>query len=487
MGAGVKRALAELAAELEADEGNKKAGKGKQVSGESAGRAEHLTDLGNARRLVQQHGDDLRYNFASDKWFVWDGTRWSEDVSGEVMRRAKRTARSILNEAAAVTDDDDSHRALLSWHRQSEMHSKLKAMLGQAQSEEGIPVDVNAFDADPLLLNCLNGTLDLRTGELREHRREDMLTKTAPVNYRAGASAPLWEAFLDRVFDGSLSLIEFIQRAAGYSLTGDTGEQCIFIPHGAGANGKSTYLEVMRYFLGGYAQQTPPETLLTRRSTGVPNDIARLRGARLVTAVESGDGQRLAENLVKQLTGGDTVTARFLFKEFFEYRPVFKLWLATNHKPQVRGTEDAIWRRIRLVPFEVVIPPAERDPQLKTKLLGEAEGILAWAVQGCLKWRRNGLGMPEEVRAASSAYRAEMDVLAGFISDECVVDERLTAKAGELYRAYRLWCEANGEPPATQTSFGLKLAQRGYRAGRNAKGRHWIGLGLLERRECDAH
>jgi putative DNA primase/helicase len=473
----VKKALAELTAELEADEGAKKAAESEQVASELEDCAKHLTDLGTARRLVQQHGADLRYNFPSSKWFIWNGARWREDASGEAMRRAKLTARSILEEAAD-TEDDDRRKALLRWHRQSEMNAKLNAMLSQAQSEPGIPEDIGSFDADPFLLNCANGTLDLRTAELREHQREDMLTKMVPVNYDVEAKAPMWGAFLDRIFKGNSSLIGFVQRAAGYSLTGDTGEQCMFLPHGLGANGKSTFLELLRFIMGDYAQQTPTETLLARKYAGVPNDIARLCGARLVTAIESGEGRRLAENLVKQLTGGDTVAARFLFKEFFEYRPVFKLWLAANHKPQVRGTDEGIWRRIHLVPFTVEIPKGERDKQLVAKLRNESEGILVWAVKGCLAWQKEGLGVPDQVRAATNTYRAEMDVLAGFLADECVVGTELSAKAGDLYKAYKLWCEVNGESPATQTAFGLKLAERGFTGGRNATGRYWSGLGL---------
>jgi putative DNA primase/helicase len=307
-----------------------------------------------------------------------------------------------------------------------------------------------------------------------------MITKLAPVEYDPDAEAPLWTAFLDKVLDRSESLIRCVQRITGYSLTGNTSEQCFFILYGTGANGKTTLVETLRAMLGEYAMQTRVETLMVKRNATIPEDIARLKGARLVTASEAEEGHRLAESLVKQLTGGDRLTARFLYSRSFEYAPEFALWLETNHKPTIYGTDRAIWRRIRLVPFTVAIPEDEQDRELGRKLKAELPGILTWAVQGCLEWQREGLGVPEEVRAATQSYRAEMDKLGRFFDDCCVIDKLAEVGASDLYRAYDDWCTANGEKSVSGTRFGRQMAERGFEKGRGKQGRTvYYGVGLL--------
>jgi len=261
--------------------------------------------------------------------------------------------------------------------------------------------------------------------------------------------------------DGNKELIGFLQRAVGYSLTGDTSEQVLFILYGTGNNGKTTFLTTIGSLLGDYALQTPTETLLIKRNTTIPNDIARLKGARLVTAIEAEEGRRLAEALVKQMTGGDRLAARFLHAEWFEFTPAHKIFLGTNHKPVIRGTDLAIWRRIRLVPFSVVIPEEKRDKHFAQKLLPELPGILNWALQGCLTWQREGLKTPREVQEATSAYKAEMDQLAGFLDDCCITRKGQRVRGNELYKAYREWCERNTERAISGTRFGRRLVERG--------------------------
>jgi putative DNA primase/helicase len=356
-------------------------------------------------------------------------------------------------------------------------------MIDDARALPPIPILPDALDADPWLLNVANGTIDLRTGELRAHRREDLLTRLAPVEYDPDAQAPCWAAFLERIFAGDGELIGFLRRAVGYSLTGQTGEQVFFILHGTGANGKSTLLEALGAMLGDYGAKTPTETLLIKRSAGISNDVARLRGARLVTAVEAEDGQRLAESLVKQLTGGDTITARFLYQEAFEFAPTFKLWLATNHKPTIRGTDYAIWRRIRLIPFAVTIPEKEQDRTLPDKLKAELPGILAWAVRGCLEWQREGLGLPEAVKAATAAYQVEQDTLAAWLDACCILSPTATARAGQLYKNYRAWAEENGERPMTGHKFGRTLTERGFDKYKDRAGWAYVGLGVADSEE----
>ena len=436
----------------------------------------NLTDLGNAERFVAQHEEDARYCYPWKKWLGWTGARWERDDAGRVHRLAKETVRSIYREASDA-EDEERRKALAKHAASSESETRIRAMVELAKSE--IPISPDQLDADPMLLNVLNGTIDLRTGDLREHRREDLITKIAPVEYDPEASAPTWEAFLERVLP-SEELRGFVQRAAGYSATGDTSEQCMFIHHGPGANGKSTFQETVSAALGDYAMRTPTETLLVKRSGGVPNDVARLKGARFVTASETEEGRRLAESLVKDLTGQDTISARFMWAEWFDFKPTHALHLSTNHKPEIRGTDAAIWRRIRLIPWAVTIPPAEQDRKLAEKLRAELPGVLAWIVRGCSAWLREGLKAPEEVRQDTRAYRAEMDVLAAFLADCCLRHEDEEAFAGELWGAWKDWCEETGEHIGTQKRFGGQLADRGFLNHRDSRtGRKvWSGLSL---------
>ena len=443
----------------------------------------NLSDLGNAERLAAHAGADLRYLFLSDSWLRWSGRRWRRDETGEIHRRAQDTVRELALQALGI--EDDKRRAAVVGHAlSSESARRLDAMVRLARCR--LPVTPELLDQDPWLLNCANGTLDLRTGDLRPHRRENLLTKLAPVAYDPDAACPLWEGFLGRVMDGNAGLVGFLQRAVGYSLTGSVAEQVLFLLHGVGANGKSTFIETVRALLGDYSTQADFTTFLSQRGEGVRNDVARLVGARFVSAVEAEGGRPLAEALVKQLTGGDTITARFLFKEFFEFRPVFKLWLAANSRPTVKGTDNGIWRRIRLVPFTVTIPPAERDRDLGGKLAAELPGILAWAVRGCLRWQEEGLGVPAEVEEATEDYRDAMDVLGGFVGDRCVVRPGLRVAVKDLYAEYARWCEANGEKPVTQRTMGLRLVERGFERHRGTNGaRTWLGLGLCGGEEGD--
>jgi len=440
-----------------------------------------LTDMGNAERLVTHHGADLRHCHPLGRWYVWDGTRFADDERGGIELRAKRTARSIY--AEAVDEEDVAVRKAIIKHGvKSEQAERINAMTRLARSEPTIPIGVEEFDADPWLLNVRNGTVDLRTGALAAHARAHLITKCAPITFDATATCPKFLAFLDWAMAGDATLVRFLQRAIGYSLTGNTSERMLLILYGEGKNGKSTLLEVIRALMGDYAMRTPTETLLAKREGGIPNDVARLRGVRFVSASEAEEGQRLAEAKIKDLTGGDMVSARFMRGEFFDFMPAFKIWLSTNHKPGVKGTDRAIWDRIKLVPFLVRIDPADQDRDLRDKLIAEAPGILNWAIRGCLDWRREGMGEPQAVSDATASYRSEMDILAGFIDDRCVVGSTATCTAHQLYSAYQRWCEENGERPITQIQMGRRLAERGYdstRIGRE-RTRSWVGIGVRE-------
>lgn len=440
---------------------------------------QNLTDLGNARRFASAHGQDLRYCFPWGRWLAWDGKRWKTDETGEVFRRAKETIQSLYREAAAATDDD--RRRKVGKHAlASESGSKIRAMISLAQSE--LPILPDEMDRDPWLLNVLNGTLDLKWGCHRPHRREDLITKIAPVEPRPDAECPFWLEHLNKIFQGNASLIAFLRRALGYSLTGVTDERALFVAHGSGANGKSTTHEIFAQILGDYAVRTPTETILVRGEGRIPNDLAKLQGARFVYCSEVEEGKRLAESHIKDLTGNDTISARFMRGEWFEFQPSFKLWLATNHKPLIRGTDNAIWSRIHLIPYVVSIPEADRIPRSKMmeRLTPELPGILAWAVRGCLNWVKSGLGTPDEVREATEAYRDEMDILGGFIKEYCVVSEKARSGAKELYSGYIKWATENGEKVVSQKEFGTRLGQRGFKNGRMIHGGRfgWAGIGL---------
>jgi putative DNA primase/helicase len=459
---------------------------------------EHLTDLGNAKRFVAWFGQDLRYCPAWKKWLIWDGRRWAVDTKGRVVQLAKQAVRvmyvwasKIIAEAVKIADPVrrdarvEYGEDLANFARRSESRYRIEAMIALAQTEARIPVTPNELDADSWLLAVENGTVDLRTGQLREHRREDLITKLAPVNYDPSAICPTWLQFLERVMAGDADRIHFIQNAVGYALTGSNREQVIFILYGLGANGKSTFLTVLLNLLGDYGMTTPTDTLLAKKNEGPRNDLARLKGARFVCAVETEDGKRFAEALVKQMTGGDRIAARFLYGEFFEFEPDFKVFLAVNHKPMIQGTDHAIWRRIRIIPFDVTIPDEEQDKTLKDKLVAELPGILRWAVEGCLMWQREGLGSPEAVKAATGAYRSEMDVFKQFVGECCELGEGKDTSAADLYEAYRTWCDDMGvRYPLSKQEFGKRLLELGLEPARDRGGdegelrRVWRGIGL---------
>jgi putative DNA primase/helicase len=441
-----------------------------------------LTDYGNAQRLVSRHGRDLRYAHPWGEWLIWDGRRWLRDATGEVMRRAKDTVRATYGEAAGSADSETRKR-LADHARKSEAEPRLRHMVELAKSEPEVAVTPDQLDADPWLLNCLSGTIELKTGQLREHRPEDLITKLAPAEFDPNATDADWDRVVSEACGGSAELEGFLARALGYSITGDTSEEKFFFVHGPSATGKSTVMEVIKAALGDYAVTTDFETFLKRDQAGGPrNDLARLAGARFVSSLEVDHGKRLAEGLVKQMTGGDTVSARFLHREFFEFRPQMKLWLAANHAPRVRSDDDAMWRRIVRIPFEHVIPEEQRDPRLKARLRSSNEArqaILAWLVKGCLAWQEERLSTPPVVRLATAAYREEMDPLRDFIADRCVLGPDAVARSSTLWSEYQAWAKDSGERWAlNRKQFGEALRARGFKDRKLRGDRAWHGVGL---------
>jgi putative DNA primase/helicase len=318
------------------------------------------------------------------------------------------------------------------------------------------------------------------------------LTHDTEIPYHPDAACPTWLLFLDGIFAGDADLIQFVQRAFGYSLTGSVKEQVLFICHGLGSNGKGKLMNLLRKLLGSLAAPAPSSLLMTAKTERHPTELAILFGKRAVVAQETNDGQRFNESLIKQLTGEDGISARRMREDFWTFEPTHKLWLATNHKPVIKGTDYAIWRRIRLIPFAVTFhDPGDgdpvKDPDMEEKLTAELPGIMAWAVRGCLDWQRNGLGMPEAVKAATAGYQAEMDVLASWIADCCVVTKRAEAKAADLYASYVHWCEQSGERPETQRQWGMRLKEREFIRQRRMAGYFWLGIGRLDTATNEPH
>jgi putative DNA primase/helicase len=443
---------------------------------------EHLSDLGNAKRLISLHGEKLRH-ITEWGWMVYDGQRWVRDMRGLAERMAKDTVGSIHWEAGQI-EDEEKRKPVESWAFKSEDNARIKAMLNLAMTEEGVGVGPEAFDSQPFLFNVLNGTLDLCTGQLRPHNPCDMLSKIAPVKYDEKAECPTWLKFLTKIMDNNLKLVGFIQRALGYSLTGSIREQCLFFMYGTGQNGKSTFLDAIQNLLGDYAKTSSAEAFLAKDigGDGPRNDIARLVGSRFVKAVEPEKGRRWAEALIKEITGGDIISVRFLRREFFEFKPEFKLWFAANHKPKVVGQDLGIWRRIRLIPFEIQISEDEKDLELPKKLEVEFPGILAWAVQGCQDWLQNGLQPPAEVLEATEIYKKESDVLHEFIIERCFRGraDKYKTILKELYKAYVAYCTENSERPLGKQNFSESLQERGIAIGSGAGNKTTVfGLSLL--------
>ncbi len=433
-----------------------------------------LNDSGNAQRFVNLFWDEVRYVGAAKSWFVWDGMRWIKDDKSSVVSKAKEVAKHIIAEAQEITDRNRQAETLR-WSIQAGNGGRIAQMLKLAQPELSISPD--DLDSNYWLLNCLNGTVDLRTGECYPHRSGDLLTKLAPVNYVRGAPAPRFLRFLEEVFLNA-GVRVFFQLVIGYSLTGDQREQKLFILTGDGANGKSTLMITLGSVLGDYKQEAAPGMLLAKNPNGITNDIARLKGARMVLTAETDLGRYLDEEWVKRLTGGDVITARFLYQEHFEFRSTHTLFIITNHKPSVKGQDHGIWRRLSVIPFNVTFPEDQQDKELPQKLMEEREGILAWAVEGCLKWQVDGLKEPPVVQAARSDYKTDNDPVSRFVHDSC--REGGQERSGTLYHRYKKWAQDTGENVVSVKSFSQSLERLGFKKERDNKGACFEGLSLVE-------
>ena len=424
------------------------------------------TDEALALRFAEIHANDLRYVAAWGRWLFFDGTRWRFDETLLAFDRA----RQICRQAAAACNANLA-KVLAS-------AKTVAAVERLAKSDRRLAATVDQWDADPWELNTPLGMLDLRTGKLRAHRSDDYVTKMTGVAADASCETPLWHKFLDRITGGDTELAAFLQRLTGYALTGLTREHAMFFLYGTGANGKTTFLNTIIRCANDYHRTAPIETFTAAMGERHPTDLAGLRGARLVTAVETEEGRRWAESRIKALTGGDRIAARFMRQDFFEFTPNFKLLIAGNHKPGLRTVDEAIRRRFNLIPFTITIPLAERDESLAEKLKPELAGILAWMVQGCLEWQKHGLAPPQAVTSATQAYLEAEDAVAAWLDECCVRDPKAWERTAALFASWSTWAEKAGEYVGSQRRFVERLECRGITPLRKRDGRGFAAIRL---------
>jgi putative DNA primase/helicase len=462
------------ALDAQADEALRKAG----ALRTDAPAAFPLTDAGNAERFVARHGTSVRFVHGWSRWLISDESRWAPDDRGDVRGLMVETVRSMLADAAAARGADEAKR--LTKHAiTSERRDRIMAALDLASSLPPVAILPEDLDRNPDLLNAANGVIHLPTGRLWTHGPARLLTKIVPVQYDPAAEAPTWSAFLERV-QPDPAIRSYLQRAAGYSATGRVSEHVLFFHHGGGANGKSTKIETLRDVLGEgeYAKSAQPDLLLAKRQDRHSVELADLRGMRLVSTIEAGEGRSWDESRVKWLTGGDTISARLMYGNPFSFSPSHKFWIAANHRPRVNGTDVGFWRRVHMIPWSVTIPEGERDRDLRAKLRAELPGILRWIVEGAVEWYRGGLRPPSAVLAATQEYRQDEDVLGAFLDERCTAAADARVDGAALYAAFRAWADASGERQITARAFGDALEERGF-GRKKANGRRWfVGLGL---------
>lgn len=431
-------------------------------------------DMGNADRFMALYGKEVFYLEDRQTFAIWQGKKWELDSPTLIDGLAQSVVSKTLDAASAIQPIETR-----------EKYHKHALRMGNASSRKGMIATLKSrlatktadFDTEELLVNCQNGTVNIEDGTLQKHDRQNYITALIPYNYNTKADCPAFKKFLSAICGNDDKIIRFLQRALGYSLTGSTKEQCFFIAHGSGANGKSTLLELVRELIGDYGATSPISTFIAdNKQSSIPNDIARLRGKRFVLASEGNIDQPLDAARIKRISGGDTETARFLNKEFIEFKPQCKLWFVTNHLPKINGNDPALARRIHVIPFNVTFKPEDMDKELPSKLRAEKEGILAWLIEGALEWYQNGLQPPETVVNASKKYIKDMDHIQQFLDDRIDFEEGSNITKSEMYCVYKSWCEDSGIKPLTKPSLGSELIKKGLQEKRTSGDRFWNGV-----------
>lgn len=441
-----------------------------------------LTDNANSQRFVRQHSGNVLFVRKWNKWITWSGRLWDvSDVDGGVQELAKKTGDGIWREVAKASNEGYDVRELIRHAKYAHSVRGMRAMVSAASSDPSIQVECTSLDADPMLLNLPNGTLDLRTAELRDQRRDDLITKMIPTEFHSAAECPKWLTFLDEIMAGKQEMISYLQKAVGYSLTGETKEESLFILHGEGANGKSTFVETISALLGSYAGFASHDLLLSK-GVSHPTEIASLFGKRIVTCSETEHGRAWSEAMVKKLSSREPIAARRMYEDEWSFTPTQKIWLSTNHRPRVRGVDDGIWRRLKTIPFRVKFSPERRNKNLSAELREELPGILAWAVRGCIAWQRDGLLDPPDVANSVADYRNAEDVVRRFVDEECTIGDReeVRTPALSMYTKFKTWCSHVGEEAPTNTMFGTRMTELGETLGFRKKpmnsGTFYLGI-----------
>ncbi|MBC2966009.1 putative DNA primase/helicase [Staphylococcus epidermidis] len=435
-------------------------------------------DTGNADRFIDRYGNLYKYSYIANKFYIYDGMKWKVDDKGSIRKLIDEMIESIKNEKVLHSEDvteEEAREVFQKYYKKTRGTQAKKNIMNELMHRR--PATPDEFDKDDMLLNVANGYIDLTSRELYKHDINKMFSQITNTDYTEKMQPAVWLDFLNDIFAGDKAVIRYIQKALGYSLTGSTREQIMFILFGKGRNGKSIFVEVISEILGDYSNNMQAKSLMVKKNDNINTDIARLSKARFVTSSEPNEGFRFDEGLIKQLTGGDKVTARFLYAEEFEYTPKFKIWVSTNHKPIIRGTDDGIWRRLVLIPFDVQIPEEKVDKDLKYKLLREAPAILNWMAEGAYMWMQEGLAMPEKLKEAVQKYRNEMDTLGQFIEDCCKVDKNSSEKVSNLHQAYKTWSNDNltSTKVLGMKSFSQKMEERFVKESRR-DANYFIGI-----------
>ncbi|WP_407436561.1 phage/plasmid primase, P4 family [Treponema sp.] len=437
-----------------------------------------FTDRTNKLLFLKVHGDSIRYCYNLKKFLVWNGTCWEFDNDGIVQQMVFSFSPKMFRGALFMEDEQiqiEFEKNIL----RLESYTRLVYLYNYLKSANEISITPSELDLHKYLFNAEKKTIDLKKGEAKEPEQNDLMTKKSLFVYDKNAKCPTWEKFLMQIFNNDMDLIYFVQKALGYTLSGDISEQCMFILFGSGANGKSTLLNVIQNLFGDYAVSTITDTFMKKNSEQT-NDLARLKNARLVIASEAEENKPMSESLIKQITGGDKISARFLYGEYFDFTPTFKIFMATNHKPKISGGDNGIWRRIKLIPFTVSIPEEKRDKHLQEKLMEENAGILNWLLEGYRMWEKEGLQEPDAVREANNEYRFDMDIVQNFICDCLIIDATLKERIlnAELFETFLKWCEKNNETAWTQRKFTSKMKEKNYVQFPSNGNRWWKGLSL---------
>jgi putative DNA primase/helicase len=433
------------------------------------------TDLGNARRLVKRHGENIRFIHEWRKWIIWSGNRWEVDNDGAVVRLAKETVTAMYSEALQITSQS-RRDALIKHALKSQAESRLTAMVSLAESEIEVALSAKALDSNPWLVGVQNGVVELKTGKFRAGRREDLITKQASVWYDPNAHCPQWLKFLDTITGGDKLLQAYLQRAIGYTLTGSVREEVAFVLYGTGNNGKSTFRESVHNLFGDYALASDASLLIERKTPGgATEEIARLAGRRFVAVNETKENDQLYEARVKFITSQDTITARNLYSHFFDFFPTHKTFVTTNHKPIIRETDEGIWRRLHLVPFTITVPRDRVEKDFRERhLMPEMAGILNWAIEGALAYLNEGLSPPAAVQVATDEYRRDMDVVGQWLEERCVREPNANTPSSTAYFDYKFWADEEIGWFLSQIRWRRNLSDRGFEAGKGSHGQRVI-------------